>query len=78
MRGILTTGTPLIGANGALTVFKPTGGQITVQGAGLNAADVDHDTLTTTVIAGNGPAQVCRMPALNRAHGRMPPIVVRR
>jgi filamentous hemagglutinin len=83
-RGILTTGSPVLGANGSLTGFNVTGGQITVQGGGLNATNVDqvdliaravavnasiyannlnvvtganqvdHDTLATTAIAGNG------------------------
>ncbi|ORC47560.1 filamentous hemagglutinin [Burkholderia sp. A27] len=85
-RAILTTGTPNFAADGALTGFNVTGGNITVQGAGLNASNVDqvdliaravqanaaihaknlnvvtganavgHDTLTTTPIAGDGPA----------------------
>ncbi len=85
-RAILTTGTPNFGANGSLAGFNVTGGNITVQGAGLNATNVDqvdllsraiqvnaaiyannlnaitgsnqidHNTLTATPIAGNGPA----------------------
>ena len=85
-RAILTTGTPSYAADGSLTGFDVRGGQITVQGAGLNAANidqvdlitravsanaaiyantlnvitganhVDHDTLATTPIAGDGPA----------------------
>ncbi|MDR6407759.1 hemagglutinin repeat-containing protein [Paraburkholderia terricola] len=85
-RAILTTGTPNFAADGSLTGFNVTGGNITVQGAGLNASNVDqvdliaravqanaaihaknlnvvtganavgHDTLTTTPIAGDGPA----------------------
>ncbi len=85
-RGILTTGRPLYGADGSLTGFNVTGGNLAVQGAGLNASDIDqvdliaravqanaaihaknlnvvtganqvnHDTLATQVIQGDGPA----------------------
>lgn len=85
-RGILTTGRPLYGADGSLTGFNVTGGNIAVQGAGLKASDIDqvdlvaravqanaaihaknlnvvtganqvnHDTLATQVIQGDGPA----------------------
>ncbi|HKR47091.1 MAG TPA: filamentous hemagglutinin N-terminal domain-containing protein [Paraburkholderia sp.] len=52
-RAVLTTGTPLIGANGNLTGFNVTGGQITVQGAGLNAANVDQVDLIARAVAVN-------------------------
>ncbi|WP_211709063.1 two-partner secretion domain-containing protein, partial [Paraburkholderia aspalathi] len=52
-RGILTTGSPIIGANGALTGFDVRGGQITVQGAGLNAANVDQVDLIARAVAVN-------------------------
>lgn len=86
-RVVLTTGTPNYAPDGALSGYSITGGTITVQGAGMNAANVDqvdllsraiqvnaaiyagkvlnviaganqidHNTLATTPIAGNGPA----------------------
>ncbi|AET91688.1 filamentous hemagglutinin family outer membrane protein [Burkholderia sp. YI23] len=85
-RAILTTGTPNYGPNGSLAGFTVNGGAITVQGAGLDASqvdqvdllsraiqvnaaiyaknlnvvaganNVDHDSLSVTPIAGNGPA----------------------
>ncbi|WP_413185200.1 hemagglutinin repeat-containing protein [Paraburkholderia sacchari] len=83
-RAILTTGTPLLDANGALTGYKTTRGNIVVQGEGFNGANIDqvdlisravqvnaaiyanslnvvagaaqvnHDTLAATPIAGDG------------------------
>ncbi|MFD1560653.1 hemagglutinin repeat-containing protein [Paraburkholderia silviterrae] len=85
-RAILTTGTPSFGPDGSLSGFNVTGGNITVNGAGLNASNVDqvdllaraiqtnaaiyaknlnvitganridHDALSATPIAGDGPA----------------------
>ncbi|WP_288829081.1 hemagglutinin repeat-containing protein [uncultured Paraburkholderia sp.] len=52
-RGILTTGSPILGANGSLTGFNVTGGQITVQGAGLNATNVDQVDLIARAVAVN-------------------------
>ncbi|CAB3798306.1 hemagglutinin repeat-containing protein [Pararobbsia alpina] len=52
-RGILTTGSPLIGANGAVTGFDVHDGQITVQGAGLNAANVEQVDLIARAVRAN-------------------------
>ncbi|CAE6856709.1 hypothetical protein R69658_07423 [Paraburkholderia aspalathi] len=52
-RGILTTGSPILGANGSLTGFNVTGGQIMVQGAGLNATNVDQVDLIARAVAVN-------------------------
>ncbi|SIO44100.1 hemagglutinin repeat-containing protein [Paraburkholderia phenazinium] len=52
-RAILTTGTPTFGANGNLTGFDVTGGQITVQGAGLNASNVDQVDLIARAVQAN-------------------------
>ncbi|WP_460903559.1 two-partner secretion domain-containing protein, partial [Paraburkholderia jirisanensis] len=87
-RAILTTGTPNFAPDGSLSGFNVRGGDIFVQGAGLNASNidqvdliaravkanaaifaknlnvvtganaVDHDTLATTRIAGEGDAPV--------------------
>lgn len=85
-RAILTTGTPNFAPDGSISGFNVTGGNITVNGAGLNASNVDqvdllaravqtnaaiyaknlnvitgansidHDILSATPIAGDGPA----------------------
>ncbi|GJH21201.1 hypothetical protein CBA19CS22_31685 [Caballeronia novacaledonica] len=52
-RAILTTGTPNYGANGGLTGFNVNGGNITVQGAGLNATNVDQVDLLARAIQVN-------------------------
>ncbi|WP_321906121.1 hemagglutinin repeat-containing protein [Paraburkholderia tropica] len=52
-RGILTTGNPLTDANGNLTGFNVTGGTITVQGAGLNATNIDEVDLISRAVAVN-------------------------
>jgi filamentous hemagglutinin len=52
-RGVLTTGTPLFDGNGALTGFNVTGGLITVQGAGLNATNVDQVDLIARAVQAN-------------------------
>jgi filamentous hemagglutinin len=52
-RAILTTGTPNFGASGSLAGFNVTGGNITVQGAGLNATNVDQVDLLARAIQVN-------------------------
>ncbi|GAB6852976.1 hemagglutinin repeat-containing protein [Paraburkholderia kururiensis] len=52
-KGILTTGTPTFGADGALTGFDVRSGLITVQGAGLNAANVDEVDLIARAVQAN-------------------------
>lgn len=52
-RGILTTGSPVFGANGALTGFDVRGGQISVQGAGMNASNVDQVDLIARAVQAN-------------------------
>jgi len=37
-RGVLTTGTPVFGGSGSLDAFRVTGGQITVEGSGIDAS----------------------------------------
>src|ERR1700754_1373258 len=85
-RAVLTAGTPNFAADGSLSGLNVSRGSISIQGAGLNASEVDqvdllaravqvnaaiyaknlnvvtganavdHDTLNTTRIAGDGPA----------------------
>ncbi|WP_143750166.1 filamentous hemagglutinin N-terminal domain-containing protein, partial [Caballeronia ptereochthonis] len=52
-RAILTTGTPNFGPGGNLAGFAVNGGTITVQGAGLNATNVDQVDLLSRAIAVN-------------------------
>jgi filamentous hemagglutinin len=52
-RAVLTTGVPLLDANGALTGYNVTGGNITVQGAGFNAANVDQVDLIARAVQVN-------------------------
>ncbi|MDR5806796.1 filamentous hemagglutinin N-terminal domain-containing protein [Caballeronia sp. LZ019] len=52
-RAILTTGTPNFGATGNLAGFSVSGGNITVQGAGLNATNVDQVDLLARAIQVN-------------------------
>ncbi|HEY3599524.1 MAG TPA: filamentous hemagglutinin N-terminal domain-containing protein, partial [Paraburkholderia sp.] len=52
-RAILTTGSPIIGANGSLNGFNVTGGNITVQGAGLNAGNIDQVDLIARAVQAN-------------------------
>ncbi len=52
-RAVLTTGTPVFGGSGSLDAFRVTGGQISIQGAGMNAADVDQVDLISRSVAVN-------------------------
>lgn len=52
-RAILTTGTPNLNADGSLAGFNVAGGLITVQGAGLNAANVDQVDLISRTMQAN-------------------------
>lgn len=49
-RAVLTTGIPQLDANGALTGYTVTGGNITVQGAGFNASNVDQVDLLARAV----------------------------
>lgn len=53
-RATLTTGVPVFGGSGSLDAFRVTGGQITVQGDGLNAARVDQVDLIARAVQANG------------------------
>ncbi|MDN7629713.1 hemagglutinin repeat-containing protein [Burkholderia cenocepacia] len=52
-RAILTTGTPNLNADGSLAGFSVTRGLITVQGAGLNATNVDQVDLISRAVQAN-------------------------
>ncbi|WP_371366993.1 Toxin CdiA [Sporomusa rhizae] len=52
-RGVLTTGTPVFGGNGSLEAFRVTGGQIAVQGDGINATGADRVDLISRAVTVN-------------------------
>lgn len=52
-RATLTTGMPVYGGSGSLDAYRVTGGQISVQGAGLNAASVDQVDLIARAVQAN-------------------------
>ena len=53
-RGVLTTGTPVIGVGGSLDAFRVTGGDIQVGATGLNASNVNQLDLITRSLQVNG------------------------
>jgi filamentous hemagglutinin len=52
-RAVLTTGTPTFGPGGELAGFSITGGNISVQGAGMNVANVDQVDLLARAVQAN-------------------------
>ena len=52
-RAILTTGTPIFGGDGSLEAFRVTGGQIAIQGAGMNVDNVDQVDIISRAISVN-------------------------
>ncbi|WP_433705656.1 beta strand repeat-containing protein [Paraburkholderia sacchari] len=52
-RAILTTGTPNYAADGSLSGFNVSGGNIAVSGAGLNASNVDQVDLLSRAVQAN-------------------------
>ncbi|MFJ4293278.1 filamentous hemagglutinin N-terminal domain-containing protein, partial [Cupriavidus sp. NPDC089707] len=52
-RATLTTGFPVFGGSGSLDAYRVTGGQIIVQGDGLNAANVDQVDLIARAVQAN-------------------------
>jgi filamentous hemagglutinin len=52
-RATLTTGTPNYAADGSVSGFNVTGGNITVSGAGLNASNVDQVDLLSRAVQAN-------------------------
>ncbi|QNB11816.1 filamentous hemagglutinin N-terminal domain-containing protein [Paraburkholderia tropica] len=52
-KGILTTGNPIIDSGGNLTGFNVTSGTITLQGAGLNASNIDEVDLLSRAVQAN-------------------------
>ncbi|VBB09344.1 pectin lyase fold/virulence factor [Lucifera butyrica] len=52
-RAVLTTGTPVFGGSGSLDAFRVTGGQITIQGAGMDASGVERADLISRAVSAN-------------------------
>jgi filamentous hemagglutinin len=52
-RATLTTGIPVYGGSGSLDAFRVTGGQILVEGGGLNATGVDQVDLIARAVKAN-------------------------
>lgn len=52
-RGVLTTGTPIMGADGSLTGYQVNGGRLVIQGDGLNASNVDQVDLIARAVQVN-------------------------
>ncbi|MDR5762501.1 hemagglutinin repeat-containing protein [Caballeronia sp. LZ035] len=68
-RAILTTGTPNFEPNGSLSGFTVNGGNIVVQGAGLNAANVDQVDLLARAIQVNAAIYANQLTAITGANG---------
>ncbi|MDR5882864.1 hemagglutinin, partial [Caballeronia sp. LZ032] len=68
-RAILTTGTPNFGPNGSLSGFTVSGGNLVVQGAGLNAANIDQVDLLARAIQVNAAIYANRLNAVTGANG---------
>ncbi|WP_137928376.1 hemagglutinin repeat-containing protein, partial [Cupriavidus sp. 2SB] len=60
-RVTLTTGTPIYGGSGSLDAFRVSGGQINVEGAGLNAASVDQVDLIARAVKANAALYANRL-----------------
>jgi filamentous hemagglutinin len=60
-RATLTTGMPVFGGSGSLDAFRVTGGHITVQGAGMNAANVDQVDLVARAVQANSALYANRL-----------------
>lgn len=53
-RAVLTTGTPVFGGSGSLEAYRVTGGQIAIEGSGLDAAAADQLDLIARSVAVSG------------------------
>ena len=68
-RAILTTGTPNFAPDGSLASFNVTGGNITIQGAGLNASDVDQVDLLARAVQANAAIYAKNLNVVTGANG---------
>ncbi|AEK61565.1 hemagglutinin repeat-containing protein [Collimonas fungivorans] len=53
-RGVLTTGTPVLGSDGSLSGFRVTGGDIQIGSSGLSASNTDQLDLISRSVSVNG------------------------
>jgi filamentous hemagglutinin len=53
-RATLTTGVPVFNGDGSLSALRVTGGQIAIEGAGLNASNIDRLDMVARSLAVNG------------------------
>ncbi|RLK33530.1 two-partner secretion domain-containing protein [Cupriavidus plantarum] len=60
-RATLTTGTPIYGGSGSLDAFRVTGGQISFEGGGLNAASVDQVDVIARAVKTNAALYANRL-----------------
>ena len=60
-RATLTTGLPVYGGSGSLDAFRVSGGQISIEGAGLNAAGVDQVDLIARAVKANAAVYANRL-----------------
>ncbi|MBV8158932.1 MAG: filamentous hemagglutinin N-terminal domain-containing protein, partial [Dyella sp.] len=60
-RATLTTGMPVFGGSGSLDAFRVTRGQIHLQGAGMNAANVDQVDLIARAVQANAALYANRL-----------------
>ena len=56
-RAVLTTGTPIFGGSGSLEAFRVSGGQISIDGTGLNAKEADRIDLIARAVKLNAELQ---------------------
>ncbi len=67
-RAILTTGTPNFAPDGSLAGFDVTGGNIAIQGVGLNAPDVDQVDLLARAVLVNAAIRAKNLNAVTGAN----------
>lgn len=67
-RAVLTTGRPVFGGGGSLAAFRVTGGQIAVQGAGLDAAGLERVDLISRAMTVNAAVRAQQINAVAGAN----------
>jgi filamentous hemagglutinin len=67
-RAVLTTGRPVFGGGGSLAAFRVTGGQIAIQGAGLDAAGLERVDLISRAMTVNATVRAQQINAVAGAN----------
>ena len=67
-RGVLTTGTPVMGAGGSLDAFRVTGGDIQIGSAGLNGSSLSQLDLIARSVQVNGQLWATNLNAITGAN----------